>query len=284
MRLVSRLRHLGFTSIWSVPGLIACAALAACSEEPARQRSVPTQQQRPAAPIDLEGRWRVLSIDARPPASPTRSGRAASIVITGNSIGGTLGCNDFGGLGLLADGHFAIHSWGGTAIGCGGEVGAQERAISMLFFARPRMTRLGPNRIRFESKDHALELERAGPNDSPPVAAGPEELEGTSWRIVMMDGEEKSSDPVGRVLRFGGEGWQGMASCATLSGTWRRNGNRIIVGREIPSTEQLCPADLARIDGNFADLMRSNPRYLVGPNGELLIAGGGHALAGGRLE
>ena len=36
------------------------------------------------------------------------------------------------------------------------------------------------------------------------------------------------------------------------------------------------------LDDAFAELMRSGPRYLVGPNGELIIAGGDHVLTGDR--
>jgi len=53
---------------------------------------------------------------------------------------------------------------------------------------------------------------------------------------------------------------------------------------EVATTEQNCPPDLARTDDALFELMRSNPRYLIGPNGELLIAGGGHALAGERAR
>ena len=243
------------------------------------------QQQQPArAELKLEGRWRILSIDGRPPASTADGERAPVLSFQRYSLGGSVGCNSFGGLGLLADGRISIHSWGGTLIGCPSKFGEQEKAISELFFAHPRVTTSTTDRLRVESDAHIVELERIGPNSEPPVPAGPKELTGTSWRIAMMDGQEASSDPNGRVLRFGSEVWQGTASCATLSGTWRREGDRILVGRQIATTEQLCPARLAQIDAAFADLMRSNPRYLVGPNGELLIAGGGHALAGGRIE
>ena len=199
-------------------------------------------------------------------------------------FGGTAGCNTFGGLGLLADQHFAIHSWSSTLIGCHDEMGRQEQAISKLFFARPRVTALETNRVRIASSEHKLELERVGSDKSAPVPAGPQELTNTNWQIVMMDGEEASANPTGRILSFSTGKWRGMASCATLYGTWRRHGDRLMVDEEIATTEQNCRPDHARIDKNFADLMRSSPRYLVGPNGELLIAGGGHALAGGRRD
>ena len=47
--------------------------------------------------------------------------------------------------------------------------------------------------------------------------------------------------------------------------------------------DRLGPADVGRLpDDALAELMRSGPRYLVGPNGELIIAGGDHVLTGYR--
>lgn len=261
----------------------------ACSPEPApvisRGQLAQQQEQVVAAPeLKLQGRWRILSIDGRPPAPAAERERAPFLAFGNYSVGGSVGCNSFGGLGLLADGRYSIHSWESTAMACPGEIGDQEAAISKLFFARPRVSALGADRLRLKSDEHLVELQRQGLNHGQEVPTGPVELTGTSWRISMMDGQEASTEPSGRFLRFGSGTWQGMASCATLSGTWRREGDRIRVGRQIVTTEQLCPAKFAAIDEAFAALMRSDPRYLVGPNGEILIAGGGHALAGGRAN
>jgi heat shock protein HslJ len=98
----------------------------------------------------------------------------------------------------------------------------------------------------------------------------------------MMNGTEKAVDPTNRYIRFSPGGWQAQIACATLSGTWRREGDRPVIGELIATTEQLCPADLAAIDDSFVALMRTNPRYLAGEMGELLIAGGGNALTAAR--
>jgi heat shock protein HslJ len=168
-------------------------------------------------------------------------------------------------------------------MGCPAGLEAQEQALASLFFARPLISSPVPGRVRFEGGGHSLELERSGPAASVEEPAAPAELADTAWRITSMDGQEDSSTPTGRVLRFGRDDWRGLASCATLFGTWRRQGDRILAGRDTAGTEQNCRPDHARIDDSFADLMRSNPRYLIGPNGELLLAGAGHSLTGQRL-
>lgn len=267
-------------------GLAACAPEAAPNGSSARVRvpeAAPAEAPGAGQVASIEGRWRIVSLDGRPPAETREEGAAPSLSFTRHVFGGTVGCNSFGGLGLLADGHYAVHSWASTLVGCHDERGRQELALSRLMFARPKVTELGEGRLRLEGGGHFVEIERSGSHPERPYASNPD-LSGTRWRIVMMDGQEASPDPTGRLLRFGDGTWQGLASCATLSGTWRREGDRIRVGEQIATTRQLCRPEHVQIDESFAALMRSNPRYVVGPNGELLLAGGGHALAGGRAD
>lgn len=253
------------------------AALVACSPE----RTDDAAPQSRSAPVGLEGRWRVLSIDGRPPVSRSDGERAPVLSFSAYEFGGTVGCNGFGGYGLLADGRYATHGWVSDAMACLGPLGDQEEAVRGLFLGLPRIRILNGKRVRLESASHAVELERAGANSDARPSAGPGDLAGTTWRVETLDGNE--SMPA-RPLRFTPTTWSGSAACATLYGTWRRAGDRILVGPDIATTEQNCPPDHARIDKAFAELMSSNPRYLVGPNGELLIAGGGHALAGERAR
>jgi len=271
-------------------------SLAACAPEaaplgsgsvaavaPAEPAQAPAPEPTPQPAPDIAGRWRIVSFDGRPPADTREEGKAAWLAFTRHGFGGMVGCNTFGGLGLLADGNYAVHSWSSTLVGCHDERGRQETALSKLMFARPRVIAAGEGRLRLEAGGNFVELERTGPHPERPYGSTPD-LAGTRWRIVMMDGQEASPTPAGRFLQFGKGTWQGTASCATLSGTWRLEGDRIKVGEQIATTEQLCRADFARIDESFAALMRSGPRYVVGPNGELLLAGGGHAMAGGRAD
>jgi heat shock protein HslJ len=261
-------------SIIVLAASVAALVLAGCSaaDPETRKRAGPTP------PSDLDGRWRILSVDGAPLAGSADAERPPTVVFRGHQFGANVGCNQFGGLMLLADGHLAVHSLASTQIGCPDEVGRQEQTLGRLFLGRPRLVAAG-DRLRLESPGHAAELQRLGPDDQAPMRYDPADLSGTTWRIVAVDGLDASTTPAGRRLRFESGAWQGLAACATLSGTWRAQGDRIIIGPEISSTEQACPEALVVIDGAFAALMRSNPRYLVGPNGELLMAGDGHALA-----
>jgi heat shock protein HslJ len=231
------------------------------------------------APEDVEARWRVTAVDGR----PVEEERNAHLSFRPGRFGGSVGCNGFGAPGLLADGHYAISFWSSSAMACPGRLaGDQEQAVSELMFSRPKVERLSGEALRFSGGGHSMELSYLGPNDKAEDSKEPVDLTNTLWRAIMMNGREKAVDPTNRYIRFSANGWQAQIACATLNGTWRRDGDRLLIGEQIATTEQLCPADLAAIDASFVALMRTNPRYLAGEMGDLLIAGGGNALTAAR--
>ena len=271
--------------------LLLSAALCACHPTSDDQAADPADNRSAATIPDLavvEGSWRIVRIDGE--ALPV-SESAPYLAFSADAAGGSVGCNAFGGTALYAEGRIAVHSWGGDAMACAGRPGEWEAAIAELFRAYPQV-RLSGDTLRLRSHDHFIELTRmdseTGQSRSPdpmriPVA-NPlgQALADTDWIIRAIDGETASSSPDERHLRFASETWQGLASCATLFGTYETGNGRLIVDDEIASTEQNCRDDHVALDDAFAELMRSGPRYLVGPNGELIIAGGDHVLTGDR--
>ncbi|MXP15704.1 META domain-containing protein [Altererythrobacter confluentis] len=274
---------MNYTVLLFVVGLLACNLPSA---EKTSDTSADSSAQTVPAMAEIEGHWLIEAIDGEtlPAANP-----APYLVISRDAAGGSIGCNAFGGTALYADGRIAVHSWGGDAMRCPGRMDEWEAAIAELFHANPH-TRLSGETLRLRSRDHVIELARMDKQieqiRSPapmriPVAEPPDQaLANTRWVIRAINGETASASPTDRHLRFGQDTWQGLASCATLFGTYAIDDRRIIVGNEISSTEQLCPAEYVVLDDALADLMRSDPHYLVGPNGELIIAGGGHVLTG----
>ena len=267
--------------------LILAAALVGCA--PAENRSAQvggetaseTVSEPPTLP-EVEGEWRVLSINGKALPEKLANGKVPKLTLGADRVGGFLGCNSFGSLALYADGRFATHNWSGTAMYCDGII-QQEEALSRLFFEHPVVTR-GGNELVVRSDNHEAVLAYIGPASASSFDPAPQAIAGSRWRISLVDGSEASSDPEDRFLAFSVDGWRGLASCATLSGSYRRKGNRLVVGEEIVTTFQNCPPEYAARDDAFAALMASDPRYLIGPNGELIMAGGGHCLTGGRAE
>lgn len=272
--------------------VLMAAALSACNpvcnERAADQTDTRSDLTIPEL-AEIEGSWRIVRIDgeALPLSKPV-----PYLAFSADAAGGSVGCNAFGGTALYAEGRIAVYSWGGDAMACPGRVGEWEEAIAALFSAYPQV-RLSGGALRLSSRDHVVELTRmdseTGQSRSPdpmriPVADPPgQALADTDWIIRAIDGETASSSPDERRLHFASDTWQGLASCATLFGTYETGNGRLIVDNEIASTEQNCRGDYVALDNAFADLMRSGPRYLVGPNGELIIAGAGHVLAGDRV-
>ncbi|MDQ0566101.1 META domain-containing protein [Erythrobacter citreus] len=267
--------------------------LAACNSQADQQTgNAAAEADRETVPAleDITGRWRITSIDGE--TMPV-SGSEPYLAFSADAAGGSVGCNSFGGTTLYAQGRIAVHSWGGDAMACIEPLGKWENTIAKLFRTYPQV-RLSGDRLRLSARDHEIELTRedgAQPlNRSPDPMRIPvsdpvsQDLANTEWTIRALDGETASSSPGDRHLRFYADTWQGLASCATLFGTYRADGNRLSVDDEISATEQNCREDHAALDTAFDELMRDDPHYLIGPNGELIIAGEDHVLTGDRAR
>lgn len=276
-----------------LPVILLFITLAACNPQADQQTgnvAAETAGETVPALEDITGRWRITSIDGE--TLPV-SGSEPYLALSTDAAGGSVGCNSFGGPALYAQGRIAVHSWGGDAMACLDPVGRWENAVAELFRAYPQVRLSGEN-LRLRSRDHVIELVRSdtanGQDRSPdpmriPVSGVvPQDLVGTKWTIRAINGQTASSSPGDRHVQFAAEMWQGLASCATLFGTHRADANRLSVDDEIATTEQNCREDHAALDTAFAELMRDDPHYLIGPNGELIIAGGEHVLTGDRAR
>ncbi len=276
-----------------LPVVLLFMALAACNPQADQQTGdAAAEAVRETVPAlkDITGRWRITSIDGE---TLSVSGSEPYLAFSTDAAGGSVGCNSFGGTALYAEGRIAVHSWGGDAMACIEPQGEWENAIAELFRAYPQV-RLSGDNLRLRSREHVVELVRSDTATSqdrspdPMRIAGsglvPQNLAGTTWVIRSIDGQTASSSPGHRHLQFAAETWQGLASCATLFGTYRADGNRLSVDDELSATEQNCREDHAVLDTAFAELMRDDPHYLMGPNGELIIAGSEHVLTGDRAR
>ncbi|HEV2865063.1 MAG TPA: META domain-containing protein [Allosphingosinicella sp.] len=272
--------------------LVAPAACAAAPEPapPAGAEAVEAAPASEAAPAfsDIEGSWRIVSVDgAAPRGTREDSGgeRTPRIAFGPSSYGGTSGCNFFGGLGLFEAGRYYAAPAMQTLIGCG-DLTAQEDAITGAFRGAPQLSLDEAGRLLIAGASHRMLLERGG---APAAPAAEEEyrpavLAGTSWTLGTLDDMPLRAPgrEGGGALRFEADRWSAQAACATLSGTWRQERDRIVLTGPSATTEQLCPEPAAAMDARLGALMAANPRFVTGPNGELLIAGGGHMAVGER--
>jgi heat shock protein HslJ len=239
---------------------------------------------------DIAGNWRIASINggaARATREDQGGERTPRISFSPTSYGGTSGCNFFGGLGLLEGDRYYAAPGPQTAMGCG-DLAAQEDGVTGIFWSAPKVGLAADGTLTLASGERRIVLRRdpSLPGDNTPAWGNvePPSLAGTVWKISSIDGEWLGSPAreIGRTLRFEAGSWFGLAACATLSGGWSQQRDRILLAHRPSTTEQLCPAADAAIDGRLAALMAARPRFVTGPNGEILIAGGDHWLVGER--
>lgn len=281
-----------------VPGAVCLLILAACAPQPnAPPKSETLVAREPAAsarsaapeprpsgvnPSDLAGAWRIASVNGIAPVALREDGggqRTPSLYFSTAGYGGTTGCNFIGGLGLLEGDRYYTAPGPQTAMGCG-DLEVQEGAIAGVLEFAPRV-RLGADGSAVLVNGSTTMVLRRDPT-LPRRATGPAALRGLSGAAVRIQSIDNRGigAPGEGWLRFSANGIVARAACATLSGVWQQEADRIVLAAPVTTTEQLCAPAEAAIDAALATLLTAGPRYLIGPNGEVLIAAGGHWLVG----
>jgi heat shock protein HslJ len=280
--------------------LLICATLAACSPVDTKTGAQSTAKPRsnevtpsPGPQINeasLFGSWRILSLNGvavKSPSSGSEMFGTARVNFWQSGFGVATGCNGYGGNGLLRGNRYYTAPGPSTAIGCP-NLDAQEATITNAMRAAPRVSFDADGKLRIESKDVIMILLK-DPGASaalPKMADIPPQflLAGTSWQIAVVDGQYLTprSQQEARPLVFEADNWSAKPACATISGNWVQRGDVVETKGEANATEQACPAKEAAIDTSVAQILKTNPTFVNGANGELLLAGDGHWLIGVR--
>jgi heat shock protein HslJ len=260
-----------------VPLLLAAAA--ACSAAP----SAPAAPE-PAQP-GLLGQWRIVALDGRDPVVG-RDGRPPVLSFDEQGYGGYAGCNSFGGQGLIHEGRF----YGGfalsTAMACGAPFDEQERGVQRLLASAPRIEWLGPDRVALVASAQRLELARTAPPPSDRSVSPIIPLIGTSWSFGALDGRaiEMPGARSGPVLTVEGDRFTLETPCVAAEGGWTQTGPGSATVKPDRRSARACnPASRGQSEAWLA-AMRGPLRYGTGPNGEILLAGGGHWMVGDLLR
>jgi heat shock protein HslJ len=250
-------------------------AAAACSAAPSKQpRSEPAAQ-------SLLGRWRVIAVDGLL-AVAGRDGRPPVLTFDEHEYGGYVGCNSFGGLGLAHEGRY----YGGfaisTAMACGAPLNAQERGVQRVLAIAPRLEFVGSDRLVLAMNGQRLELARAGPLPTDRVPVPPIPFIGTAWSFGALDGRaiEMPGARSGPTLTVEGDDFTLETPCLVTRGSWLQSGSGAITLKPEHRTERNCNAASRGQSEAWAQAMRGALRYSNGPNGEILLAGGGHWMVG----
>jgi len=278
--------------------LAALASLAACAAPP--QAAEPEPSGAPAAApaslhpqpnppgltdADLHGRWRIVSLNARAPAGLAEDSpgeRTPYLAFSPLGYGGNTGCNSFGGYGVHDGARYYASGAGQTAMGCG-DLTAQEETIIGILTASPRMLLSADGRLTLTAARGTMVVVRdrsAAPFPPPPDWGERAILAGTVWRLAGVDGAWLH-EPGRRTLAFEADRWSLSSECGATGGAWRQRGDRI-EARPDPVATRACRAEAAAIDDRLIALLAARARFVTGPNGEILIGGGGHWATGER--
>lgn len=248
---------------------------AACSSAP----SAPVAPDPPSP--DLLGQWRVVALNGGVPVEG-HDGRTPMLSFDEQSYGGYAGCNAFGGLGLAHEGRL----YGGlalsTAMACGAPFDGQETAVQRLLASAPRVEWRGADRAVLLGPTGQMELERIGPLPADRVVAPLMPLIGTVWSFAALNGRaiEMPGARSGPTLAVEGDRFTLETPCLATHGGWTQTGPGAVTLSPDRRTSRTCnPASSGQSEA-WAAAMRGPLRYVNGPNGEILLAGGGHWLAG----
>ncbi|MCC2978258.1 META domain-containing protein [Sphingomonas sp. PL-96] len=235
--------------------------------------------------VALEGRWPITAFDGRPPAAADHAGassRAPSFTFTRTGYAATAGCNALGGIGTLHGARYYTMPGPQTAMGCLGGLAEREIMLGTVMRTSPTIMTVAEGEIQLSGGGHRLTLRR-DPQAITPSADTAPMLAGTRFQIQSVDGAvlEPRGGTEDRPLGFAAEDWRAKPACGTVSGKWRQDG-WTVRATDIVVSQEGCGASGSTTGSVVRELFASQPNFSVGPNGELLVAGGGHWIAAER--
>lgn len=253
-------------------------AMAACS--PAKTADAP-----PAAEPSLLGEWRIIALDGRVPVAG-RGGRLPVLTFYENGYGGYAGCNGFGGQGLAHEGRFYGGPAMSIAMACGAAFDGQEMTVRGLLASAPRTEWRGPDRVALTTSGQRLELSRAGPLSADRQVTAPMPVIGTAWSVGSLDGKpiEMPGARSGPTLTIEGDRFTMETPCLTTEGSWTQTAPGVVTFNPEHRTARTCNSSSRGQSEAWAEAMRGALRYVNGPNGEIVLAGGGHWMVGGLIH
>jgi heat shock protein HslJ len=237
-----------------------------------------------AAPAnEYRGIWQITAIDGVPPAgTPVSIGHPAKMSIDHAGIGYSVGCNSAGTKSVI-DGDRIYAGWTlSTLKPCYGLLGDQERNISVLLHAAPKVVD-EPGGIKLIGGGHSLSLKREADIPLPDEPYWPL-LAGRRWNIASVDTMalpirfQQDQHP----LQFDATGWTATTPCGSLAGSFRQEGDQIVGATTSITKPKPCSADDKKADAAITALMQAKPHFVGAPYEMLLIGGGGHWLFADR--
>lgn len=255
--------------------LAALLLLAACSSAPSQLAA-----QEPSSPA-LAGQWKISFLNGRA-LVVGRDARQPEITFDEHGYGGYVGCNSFGGQGLVHEGRFYGAFALSTSMACGSPFDDQETAVQHLLASGPQIDWHGADQVTLVASAQRLELERTGPLPADRFIAPTMPLIGTAWTFEALDGRaiEMPGTRSGPTLTVEGDRFTLTTPCLKTEGGWTQTGLGAVTLAAEGHIPRTCNEASHGQSHAFAEALRGPLRYGTGPNGEILLAGGGHWMVG----
>lgn len=236
------------------------------------------------AQSSLYGRWRIVEVNGAPArALSTEPALQPSVTFGPDRYGGSSGCNSFGGSGLLVGDRWFAEPPMATQQGCG-ELTAQEEAVFGIVAGGPAVTwDGGPDSAMLRTAAGTLRLSRMGVAPEHEGSDASELMAGRGWELFTLDGAAVdlpgARQPAS--LAFEADRWTLETPCAVHRGTWRQMEGEVLLDTGT-SAPRACGAEAAPADEALADAVAGRMAYVIGPNGELVLASADHWVTGRR--
>jgi heat shock protein HslJ len=257
----------------------------ACSAEAPTKASVSAAGAELAKALSLHGAWRITGVNGAPTRTyASNAGERPSVEFQSGRYGGHSGCNSFGGHGLAIGDRWLAESPTATQQGCT-DLEAQEQGIFSILAGGPTVTWKGPDAAELRtSAGGRLNLERTGP---PSIDTGPSAppmlLAGTRWELWASDGVRLMAaagrEPIR--LSFEAERWTLDTPCGPRAGGWRQAEGAVVLQAGAVTTRS-CSEHQVRTAEALTRTLVGELRYVVGPNGEFVLASAEHWATGQR--
>ncbi|QQN74506.1 hypothetical protein [Croceicoccus sp. YJ47] len=214
----------------------------------------------------IEGRFRLVSLDD---AAPPDDFGESSVRFTQTTLSWD-GCNHHEGLYIATGDSLAVLRGPSTLVNCPPD--GPDNALSAILTARPAIGRDGDGRIAIAGGGHRAILVPDGPaRDSFPAPA----IEGREFALML------SSPDGSPVLLRVAEGRLSVDIGCPDAISGRVDGQAgTLVLRDVES--RACPGTAAPSEAQrrLLRVLSADPAYVVGPNGDLLLAAGETVVAG----
>lgn len=282
---------LGFTIFTPVEGrqaviiiryIIILAVLTGCSVEnddrsPNDPAANGSTTDNPTQAVELNGTWLITAFDDAPAVQA--EDRTPSLTFTRGGYGGTAGCNALGGIGTLYGDRYFSFPGPQTQMGCSGPVGEHEAILHAVMHGSPRVSRGGEDRLVLQANGHRLLLRREEHSPDVPDQIAPS-LDIMRFQIDTINGTVDARASGNRIsLDFNSPQLRLKTACGTSTGTWKQVDRSLDITKFEDAATPCSHHD--QVTGKIVHtILDSKPTFVLGANGELLIAGGGNWMVG----